>query len=143
MALIPIVRGVLDTSTIVLFERIADVSTLPEVPMITAVTLAELSVGPLVASNPREQAIRQLRLQQAEADFQPLPFDAAAARSFGRVAASLRRAGRKSSARAFDAMIAATAIANDLPLFTCNPSDFENIDDLDLRSIPHPDSAGK
>jgi hypothetical protein len=143
MALIPIVRGVLDTSTIVLFERIADVSTLPEVPMITAVTLAELSVGPLVASDPREQAIRQLRLQQAEADFQPLPFDAAAARSFGRVAASLRRAGRKSSARAFDAMIAATAIANDLPLFTCNPSDFENIDDLDLRSIPHPDSAGK
>lgn len=143
MALVPIVRGVLDTSTIVLFERIADVSTLPEVPMITAVTLAELSVGPLVASDPREQAIRQLRLQQAEADFQPLPFDAAAARSFGRVAASLRRAGRKSSARAFDAMIAATAIANDLPLFTCNPSDFENIDDLDLRSIPHPDSAGK
>jgi predicted nucleic acid-binding protein len=143
MALVPIVRGVLDTSTIVLFERIADVSTLPEVPMITAVTLAELSVGPLVASDPREQAIRQLRLQQAEADFQPLPFDAAAARSFGRVAASLRRAGRKSSARAFDAMIAATAIANDLPLFTCNPSDFENIDYLDLRSIPHPDSAGK
>jgi tRNA(fMet)-specific endonuclease VapC len=143
MALSPTVRGVLDTSTIVLFERIADVSTLPEEPMITAVTLAELSVGPLVASDPREQAIRQLRLQQAEADFQPLPFDAAAARSFGRVAASLRRAGRKSSARAFDAMIAATAIANDLPLFTCNPSDFENIDDLDLRSIPHPDSAGK
>jgi hypothetical protein len=143
MALVPIVRGVLDTSTIVLLERIADVSTLPEEPMITAVTLAELSVGPLVASDPREQAIRQLRLQQAEADFQPLPFDAAAARSFGRVAASLRRAGRKSSARAFDAMIAATAIANDLPLFTCNPSDFENIDDLDLRSIPHPDSAGK
>ncbi|MGA2970451.1 MAG: type II toxin-antitoxin system VapC family toxin [Acidimicrobiales bacterium] len=143
MALVPIVRGVLDTSTIVLLERIADVSTLPEEPMITAVTLAELSVGPLVASDPREQAIRQLRLQQAEADFQPLPFDAAAARSFGRVAASLRRARRKSSARAFDAMIAATAIANDLPLFTCNPSDFENIDDLDLRSIPHPDSAGK
>ena len=143
MALDSTVRGVLDTSTIVLFERIADVSTLPEEPMITAVTLAELSVGPLVASDPREQAIRQLRLQQAEADFRPLPFDAAAARSFGRVAASLRRAGRKSSARAFDAMIAATAIANDLPLFTCNPSDFENIDDLDLRSVPHPDSAGR
>ena len=143
MALDSTVRGVLDTSTIVLLERIADVSTLPEEPMITAVTLAELSVGPLVASDPREQAIRQLRLQQAEADFRPLPFDAAAARSFGRVAASLRRAGRKSSARAFDAMIAATAIANDLPLFTCNPSDFENIDDLDLRSVPHPDSAGK
>jgi predicted nucleic acid-binding protein len=133
-------RGVLDTSTVILLERIADVSSLPEEPMITAVTLAELSVGPLVASDPQEQAIRQVRLQQAEADFQPLPFDAAAARSFGRVAASLRRGGRRSSARAFDAMIAATAIANDLPLFTCNPSDFENIDDLDLRRIPHPDS---
>jgi predicted nucleic acid-binding protein len=135
-------RGVLDTSTIILLERIADVSTLPGEPMITAVTLAELSVGPLVASNPQEQAIRQLRLQQAEADFQPLPFDAAAARSFGRVAASLRREGRQSSARAFDAMIAATPIANDLPLLTCNPSDFENIDDLDLRPIPHPNDPG-
>lgn len=143
MASGPTVRGVLDTSTIILLERITDVSTLPEEPMITAVTLAELSVGPLVASSPPEQAIRQLRLQQAEADFHPLPFDAAAARSFGRVAASLRRGGRKSSARAFDAMIAATAIANDLPLFTCNPSDFENIDDLDLRPIPHPDSPSK
>jgi hypothetical protein len=81
-----------------------------------------------------------MRLQQAEADFQPLPFDAAAARSFGRVAASLRRGGRKSGARTFDAMIAAIAIANDLPLFTCNPSDFDAIDDLDLRAIPHPDS---
>jgi predicted nucleic acid-binding protein len=107
--------------------------------MITAVTLAELSVGPLVASNPEEQAIRQLRLQQAEADFRPLPFDAAAARSFGGVAASLRRGGRKPSARAFDAMIAATAIANSLPLFTCNPADFEHIEELDLRTVPHPD----
>jgi len=107
--------------------------------MITSVTLAELSVGPLVASNPQEQAIRQLRLQQAESDFHPLPFDAAAARSFGRVSASLRRGGRKSQARAFDAMIAAIAISNNLPLFTCNPTDFENIEDLDLRPIPHPD----
>ena len=133
--------GVLDTSTIILLERIADASSLPEVPMITAVTLAELSVGPLVATNPEERAIRQIRLQQAEADFHPLAFDAPAARSFGRVAAALRSGGRKSSARAFDAMIAATAIANDLPLFTCNPWDFENIDDLDLRPIPHPDHS--
>ena len=143
MATDPVQRGVLDTSTVVLLERIADVSSLPEVPMITAVTLAELSVGPLVTTLPEEQAIRQMRLQQAEADFRPLAFDAAAARSFGRVAASLRRSGRKSSTRAFDAMIAATAIANDLPLFTCNPSDFEGIDELDLRPIPHPDSSGE
>lgn len=93
MATGPAQRGVLDTSTVILLERIADVSSLPQEPMITAVTLAELSVGPLVAASPQEQAIRQMRLQQAEADFQPLAFDAAAARSFGRVAASLRRGG--------------------------------------------------
>jgi len=132
---------VLDTSTVILLERITDVSSLPDEPMITAVTLAELSVGPLIATSPQEQAVRQMRLQQAEADFRPLAFDAAAARSFGRVAASLRRSGRKRSARAFEAMIAATAIANDLPLFTCNPSDFENIDDLDLRPIPLPNGV--
>jgi len=135
-------RGVLDTSTIILLERISDTSTLPDEPLITAVTLAELSVGPLVAVDPGEQALRQARLQQAEADFDPLPFDAAAARAFGRVAASLHRAGRKPQARAYDAMIAATAISNDLPLYTCNPADFEHIDELDLRPIPHPDAGG-
>jgi hypothetical protein len=132
-------RGVLDTSTVVLLERIDDPVSLPPEPLITAVTLAELSVGPLVATSPSEQATRQLRLQQAEADFDPLPFDAAAARAFGRVAASLHRAGRKTGARSYDAMIAAIALSNDLPLFTCNPDDFAHIDGLDLRSVPHPD----
>jgi len=135
-------RGVLDTSTIILLERIGDTSWLPGEPIITAVTLAELSAGPLVAGDPGEQAVRQARLQQAEADFDPLPFDAAAARAFGRVAASLHRAGRKGHARAYDAMIAATAISNDIPLYTCNPADFRHIDELDLRPIPHPDAAG-
>jgi tRNA(fMet)-specific endonuclease VapC len=134
-------RGLLDTSTVVLLERIADHRSLPLEPLISAVTLAELSVGPLVASGPAEQATRQLRLQQAEADFDPLPFDAAAARAFGRVAASLHRAGRKTGARSYDAMIAAVALANDLPLFTCNRDDFAYIDDLDLRTVPHPDKS--
>jgi tRNA(fMet)-specific endonuclease VapC len=134
-------RGLLDTSTVVLLERIADHRSLPLEPFISAVTLAELSVGPLVASDPAEQATRQLRLQQAEADFDPLPFDAAAARAFGRAAASLHRAGRKTGARSYDAMIAAVALANDLPLFTCNPDDFAHIDDLDLRTVPHPDTS--
>ena len=134
-------RGILDTSTVVLLERIGDPRTLPPEPLITAVTLAELSVGPLVAADSGERATRQLRLQQAEADFDPLPFDAAAARAFGRVAASLHRAGRKTSARSYDAMIAAVALANDLPLFTCNPADFEHIDGLDLRSVLHPDKT--
>jgi len=131
-------RGVLDTSTVILLERITDISFLPGEPMITAVTLGELSVGPLVTSDPTEQATRQVRLQQAESDFDPLPFDAAAARSFGQVAASLHRVGRKTQARAYDAMIAAVAISNGLPLFTCNPADFEHIEHLDLRAVPHP-----
>ncbi len=134
-------RGILDTSTVILLERIGDPRSLPPEPLITAVTLAELSVGPLVATEPAERATRQLRLQQAEADFDPLPFDAAAARAFGRVAASLHRAGRNTGGRSYDAMIAAVALANDLPLFTCNPADFEHIDGLDLRTVPHPDQT--
>lgn len=102
-------------------------------------TLAELSVGPLLARDEAERAARQAHLQQAEADFQPIPFDAPAARAFGRVAANLRRSGRKPAARAYDALIAATAIAHQLPLYTCNPDDFAGIDELDLVAVPHPD----
>ena len=116
-------QGVLDTSTLILLGRIKDVTSLPSDPTITAITLAELSVGPLVATTDQERAARQAHLQQAEADFDPLPFDAAAARTFGQVAASLRRAGRKTSARTYDAMIAAVCVANGLPVHTCNPDD--------------------
>lgn len=123
-------RGVLDTSTLLLLNRIEDRSTLPDEPLITAVTLAELSVGPLVADDEDERAARQAHLQQAESDFDPLPFDAPAARAFGRVAASLRKRGRKPAARAYDAMIAAIAIAKGLSVHTCNPSDFKGVDDL-------------
>lgn len=130
--------GVLDTSTIILLERLNG-EDLPDEALITAVTLAELSVGPLVADDDAERAARQARLQQAEADFDPLPFAADAARAFGRVAASLRRSGPKVQARAYDAMIAATALANGLPLYTVNPADFEGVDGLDLRRIDHPD----
>jgi predicted nucleic acid-binding protein len=133
-------RGILDTSAVVLLGRLHP-SDLPEEPVITAVTLAELSVGPLVATTPKERATRQGVLQQAEADFQPLPFDADAARAFGRVAASLRASGRKVQARSYDAMIAATAIATELPLYTVNPDDFTGIEGLGLHSIPHPDQT--
>jgi predicted nucleic acid-binding protein len=132
-------RGILDTSAVIELARIADAELLPAEPVITAVTLAELSVGPLVARDEPERAARQAHLQQAEADFYPLPFDAAAARAFGQVAASLRRAGRKPAARAYDAMIAATALALDLPLYTCNPTDFAGIDGLRVIPIPTPD----
>jgi predicted nucleic acid-binding protein len=131
-------RGVLDTSTVIMLPRITNVACLPAEPLITAVTLAELSVGPLVATDDAERAARQAHVQQAEADFDPLPFDAAAARAFGRVAASLRKAGRKPSARAYDAMIAATAVAHSLPVFTCNPNDFTGIDGLTVVAVPVP-----
>ncbi|MDQ3739034.1 MAG: type II toxin-antitoxin system VapC family toxin [Actinomycetota bacterium] len=132
-------RGLLDTSTLILLGRIEDPTTLPDEPLISVVTLAELSVGPLVAASDDERAARQAHLQQAEADFVPLVFDAAAARRFGQVAASLRRAGCKASARAYDAMIAATALSHGLPVHTCNPDDFSGIDDLTVVAVPHPD----
>jgi tRNA(fMet)-specific endonuclease VapC len=128
-------RGVLDTSTLILLPQIDDLDALPTEPLITTVTLAELSVGPLVARGEQERAARQAHLQQAEADFTPLPFDAAAARAFGRVAASLRRRGRKPAARTYDAMIAATAVANELPVYTANPSDFRGIDGLEVVAV--------
>ncbi|MCV2488586.1 type II toxin-antitoxin system VapC family toxin [Geodermatophilus sp. YIM 151500] len=132
--------GVLDTNAVVLLGQL-DPLLLPDEPVITSVTLAELSVGPLVTDDPDERAARQARLQEAEAAFDPLPFDAASARSFGRVAAALRRAGRQVRPRAFDALIAATAVAHDLPVYTCNPRDFEGIDALTVVAVPHPDSG--
>lgn len=133
-------RGVLDTSTVVLLGSLEDADVLPTEPLVTAVTLAGLAVGPLVTDDEEERARRQAHLQQAEADFVPLPFDASAARAFGQVAASLRRSGRKTAARAYDAMIAATALANDLPVYTCNPGDFSGIDGLAVVAVPVPDS---
>jgi len=131
-------QGILDTSTVVLLRRLTDADALPDEPLITAVTLAELAVGPLVATEDDERARRQVHLQQAEADFVPLPFDASAARAFGVIAASLRRAGRKTAARTYDAMIAAIALANGLPVYTCNPADFEGIDGLEVIAVPVP-----
>jgi predicted nucleic acid-binding protein len=131
--------GLLDTNTVILLPRMSDPSVLPERPVISAVTLAELSGGPLVATTDQERAARQAHLQQAEADFDPLPFDAAAARAFAGVAAALRQAGRKPDARAFDAMIAAIAIANGLALYACDPDDYVGIDGLTVVAVPHPD----
>ena len=128
--------GILDTSTFIQLKRVTDESALPHEPLITAVTLAELSIGPLVAASDDERAIRQAHLQEAEADFDPVPFDADAARAFARVATSLRTARRKPTARSFDALIAATALAHQIPVFTCNARDFEGIDGLQVIAVP-------
>jgi len=133
-------RGLLDTNTLIRLPLLQDATALPAEPLISTITLAELSVGPLVARTESDRAARQAHLQQAEADFDPLPFDAAAARAFGQVAASLRRAGRKPAARSYDAMIAAVAVVNDLPLYTCNPDDFAAIEQLAVIDVTHFDA---
>lgn len=132
--------GVLDTNAVILLGRLDD-RDLPNPPYITAVTLGELSVGPLATDDPQERALRQVRLQEAESTFGALPFDAEAARAYGRVASDLWRSGRRVQARAFDALIAATAISRGLPVYTCSPRDFAGIDELEVVAIPHPDTA--
>jgi tRNA(fMet)-specific endonuclease VapC len=127
----------LDTSTVIRLGEVTDPGTLPDESVISAITLAELSVGPHVARDHDDRSARQQHLQQAEADFEVLPFDADCARAFGGVAAALRASGRKPAARAYDALIAASAIAYGVALYTCNPDDFQGIPRLELRAISH------
>lgn len=128
-------EGVLDTSAVIALPAISDPASLPERPLITAITLAELAAGPLATDDLHERARRQAVLQQAEHDFHALPFDDSAARAFAAVAASLRASGRKQRARAFDALIAATALAHGLPVYTANPADFTSIPGLVVQPV--------
>ena len=123
-------RGVIDTSVVIDLDRISP-SALPAELAISAITLAELAAGPHATSDPDERARRQDRLQRTESTFEPLPLDAGVARAYGRVYAAVRDAGRHAPARrAFDLLIAATALAGDLPLYTRNPDDFAVLGDL-------------
>ncbi len=130
--------GLLDTSVVLALPGLQDPTVLPDEAVICSITLAELSAGPLVVDDPLERARRQAVLQQAERDFDPIPFDAACAMAFGSVAASLRAGGRKVRARGLDVLIAATAVANGLPLYTCNPGDFDGIAGLTVAAVPSP-----
>ena len=136
-------QGMLDTNILIL-RRWIDPAELPDEMAISAITLAELSAGPHeVRSNVEQDAYderaeraRRLEiLQRAESEFDPVPFDAEAARIFGRVTAAVIVAGRKPRGRVVDLMIAATAIAEGLPLYTTNPADFTGLDSL-ARIIP-------
>jgi predicted nucleic acid-binding protein len=123
-------RGLADTGVIIDLERI-DPAELPVEVAISAVTLAELAAGPHVNTDPEERARRQDRLQRVEATFDVFPFDAAAARAYGRLYATVLAAGRKARGRrALDLLIAATALAAELPLYTRNPDDFDGLDSL-------------
>jgi predicted nucleic acid-binding protein len=117
-------RGLLDTSVLIDHDVI-DSALLPDESAISAVTLAELAAGPHATENKDERARRQDRLQWATATWEPLPFDAESARMYGRMFAAARASGRTSRARLADLLIASTAAANGLPLYTRNSADFE------------------
>lgn len=124
------VRGLIDTSVLIDLDAV-DHATLSSEIAVSAVSMAELAAGPHATSDPGERARRQDRLQRAEAAFDPLPFDADAARAYGRVYAAVAASGRKArGARAVDLLIAATALALGLPLFTRNPDDFRHLESL-------------
>ena len=120
----------IDTSVVIDLEAV-DPLDLPAQLAVSAVTLAELAAGPHATADPAERARRQDRLQHAEATFDPVPVDAAVARAYGRVYAAVTGGGRKARGRrAFDLLIAATALAAGLPLYTRNPDDFRELGTL-------------
>jgi len=122
-------RGLLDTSVVVDHDAV-DPALLPDESAISAVTLAELAAGPHATADEEERARRQDRLQWAAATWDPVPFDAEAARSYGRVFAATRAAGRSSRTRFADLLIASTAAANGLPLYTRNAADFAGLEQI-------------
>lgn len=131
--------GLLDTNVVISLPDITDPAILPEDPRVCIITIAELNVGPKVVEGdePLRDA-RQKQLEAVEETFDPLPFDAETARAYGEVAASLRKRKEKRTARQLDALIAATAVANGMTLYTSNPKDFDGIDGLDVCEVPEP-----
>ncbi|MBE1874125.1 type II toxin-antitoxin system VapC family toxin [Myceligenerans sp. TRM 65318] len=131
-------QGLLDTNIMILREWI-DASELPDEMAISAVTLAELTAGPMIVRSDSgqeahaehvERARRINVLQRTENEFDPIPFGVEAARIYGQLAGLTVALGRKPRSRTADLMIAATAAAEGLPLFTTNPSDFKGLDDV-------------
>ena len=130
-------HGLLDTSVIIDYDLI-DPSELPDLSAVSAITMAELTVGPLAAGqDDEERARRQDRLQWAAGTWDPLPFDNAAARAYGRIYSALLARGPSLAARGqvgrrrlADLLIAAVALANDLPLYTRNAADLRGLEEL-------------
>lgn len=122
--------GLLDASVIIGWDDPEVAAGLPDEAAVGAVTVAELAAGPHLASTATERARRQARLQQIEATFEPLPFDVSAARSYGQVVAAVAETGRSHRRRVADLLIAATAHANGIALYTRNPADFTGLDEL-------------
>ncbi|WP_067567927.1 type II toxin-antitoxin system VapC family toxin [Nocardia acidivorans] len=133
-------RGLVDTNVIILIDGL-DPQELPSELMVSSVTMAELAAGPHYAKDTAERARRIERLQNAEALFDPLPFDTRTARRFGNIVAAVLDAGRNPKPRRIDLMIAAIASVHGLPLFTVNPDDFADLADLlTVCAVTHPDN---
>lgn len=132
-------RGLVDTNVLILIDQI-DPADLPAEILVSAITMAELAAGPHHTHDITERARRIERLQNAEALFEPIPFDGRAARRYGQVVAAVLAAGRQTRPRRVDLMIAAVASAHQLPLFTLNPNDFTGLDGLlTIDPVTHPD----
>ena len=124
-------KAILDTSVIIA----AGIEPLDGELAISAITLAELHFGVLIAKKGDVRAERLRRLLQIQRDFDPLPLDAAVAASYGQIAAAIVDAGRQPRARAMDLLIAATAHAHSARLYTRNPDDLRGLDGL-LDVVP-------
>jgi len=127
-------RGLLDTS-VVIDHDVIDPGLLPDQSAIATITLAELAAGPHATEDKGERARRQDRLQWATATWDPLPFDAEAARMYGRMFAAARAAGQKSRSRLANLLVASTAAANSLAVYTRNPSDFDALKGI-IKVVP-------
>jgi len=122
--------GLLDTSVVIDWHDPVVVAALPDEMAISAITAAELAAGPHLAATSAEAARRQVRLQEVESQLEPLAFDGSAVRSFGLVVAAVVREGRTPRSRFADLLIAATAHANGLDLYTRNGGDFTGLEDV-------------
>ena len=127
--------GLLDTSVVIDWHDPAVVAALPDEMAISAITAAELAAGPLLATTPIEAAKRQARLQEVESRLEPIPFDEAAVRSYGLIVAAVVRQGRKPRSRFADLLIAATAHASRLDLYSRNAENLSGLEKL-IRVVP-------
>lgn len=120
-------RGMLDTCTVIDLPTL-DPTRLPVEVAIPAVVLAELAQGVAMTKSAEQVMIRSQRLADIEGAFAAIPFDREAARRYGTLVALTIAASRDPRPRRIDLMIAATAAAHGLPLFTRNPDDFRGLD---------------
>ncbi|MBB5956014.1 hypothetical protein FHS29_002595 [Saccharothrix tamanrassetensis] len=121
--------GVLDTCTYIDLGLL-DPAVLPEIPELTAITLAELHQGVAMAKDAASRAARTEKLGAAIGEFEPLPFDGQAAARFGTLVALALEANRNPKPRRLDLMVAAIASARGLPLYTRSAKDFAGLEGM-------------